>query len=378
MRFLKNHKKIMLIITENCNLACRYCYEQNKHKKAMTFETAKEIIDRAYSKMDGYDSMVIELHGGEPFLNFPLMCQIDEYVMSNYSSTDVLFRAITNGTLVHGEIQEWLYERRDRYEIMLSLDGVREQHDLNRCFPSGKGSYEMIDLNFFQKTWDKCPVSMTINEDTLEELANNTIAISEMGFDCLNAFEWAYDWDLEKNIPILKNELKKLVEYYSKNTDMQICLLMRNNFTAFFLPVDENYRYCVDIDDPLECYDAAGKYAPCHGFTDFTVGNPKKAAEFADMSISDFTFEDKNICKGCKLVRLCRICFAANYMLSGDMQIQNEAICVFNRICLEAAIEVQKKRISLKEAMSDYDREVIRAADAIAEYIMDKRFSTTI
>ena len=81
MKYLPNHKKIMLIITENCNLRCIYCYEKNKNGKSMTFETAKEILDRAYADMDGYESMVIELHGGEPFLNFTLIKKIDEYVI---------------------------------------------------------------------------------------------------------------------------------------------------------------------------------------------------------------------------------------------------------------------------------------------------------
>ena len=52
MKYLPNHKKIMLIITENCNLRCIYCYEKNKNGKSMTFETAKEILDRAYADMD--------------------------------------------------------------------------------------------------------------------------------------------------------------------------------------------------------------------------------------------------------------------------------------------------------------------------------------
>ena len=71
MKWLANHKKIMLIITESCNLRCEYCYEKNKNGKSMSFETAKRIIDHAYLDMSGYESMVIELHGGEPFINFP-------------------------------------------------------------------------------------------------------------------------------------------------------------------------------------------------------------------------------------------------------------------------------------------------------------------
>ena len=115
----------------------------------------KPILDQAYAKMEGYESMVIELHGGEPFINFPLIEKIDAYVMENYGDIPVLFRMITNGTLVHGRIQEWLSSRAERYELMLSIDGKQEQHDINRKQISGKGSFEQIDLDFFLKTWKK-------------------------------------------------------------------------------------------------------------------------------------------------------------------------------------------------------------------------------
>ena len=142
MKWLANHKKIMLIITESCNLRCKYCYEKNKNGKSMSFETAKRIIDHAYLDMSGYESMVIELHGGEPFINFPLMKKIDDYVIENYNHIPVLFRAITNGTLVHGEIQDWLKDRVDRYELMLSIDGKQDQNDENRKLINGEGSFK--------------------------------------------------------------------------------------------------------------------------------------------------------------------------------------------------------------------------------------------
>lgn len=51
----------------------------------MNFNTAKKILDYSFSQMDGYDGMTIELHGGEPFLNFSLIKKIDAYVMERYS-----------------------------------------------------------------------------------------------------------------------------------------------------------------------------------------------------------------------------------------------------------------------------------------------------
>ena len=369
MKVLPNHKKIMLIITENCNLRCRYCYEQNKNSRSMSFVTAKRILDKCYSDMDGYESMVIELHGGEPFLEFQLIKQIDGYVMEQYGHIPVLFRAITNGTMVHGEIKQWLFERRDRYEIMLSIDGKQQQHDENRKTAGGKGSFELIDIDFFKNTWKHCPVSMTVNERTLPFLAEGTIFLQENGFDCCNAFEWAVNWNLSKSVPILERELKKLVQWYSDHPDQQVCLLVRYHLKDFFDEISDDYRYCIDIDDPLECYDALGRYAPCHGFTAFTMGSEEKAEEFAGLTTNDFVFEKENLCYGCRLIRFCRICFAANHMLTGDCQKQSPEICLFNRMCIKAGIEIQRNRINKKERVDNNSQEVLKAADAIEEYL---------
>ncbi len=372
MRLLKNQKKIMLIVTESCNLRCVYCYEQEKRAGTMDFGTAKGILDRAYADMEGYESMVIELHGGEPFLNFPLIREIDAYVMEHYGAYPVLFRMITNGTLVHGEIQEWLRERADRYEVMLSMDGMKETHDRNRPYPGGRGSFEKIDLDFFKDTWENCPVSMTVNEKSLPDLAGNTIWMEEQGFDCLSAFEWATDWELEKNYPVLDGQLDLLVDYYIRNPGRKPCLLLRYNFRTFLRGFDGSYRYCVEIGDPIECYDAKGNFAPCHGFTEFTMGSGEQAEKFRGRTIRDFVFTEENRCYGCRLKRMCRICFAANQMQYGDMQRQNESICIFNQLCILKGIEILRGRLAGKRDVPEEERQELAAAGKVEEYIRQR------
>jgi sulfatase maturation enzyme AslB (radical SAM superfamily) len=53
-------RNITIQVTENCNLACTYCYEKHKTKKMMNKETAKAIIDLLF-KMYEDDN--------DPFIN---------------------------------------------------------------------------------------------------------------------------------------------------------------------------------------------------------------------------------------------------------------------------------------------------------------------
>ena len=41
----KEIKEITFQVTEDCCMACTYCYQNNKSNKVMTFETAKVFID---------------------------------------------------------------------------------------------------------------------------------------------------------------------------------------------------------------------------------------------------------------------------------------------------------------------------------------------
>ena len=77
-------------VTDNCNLACTYCYQIHKGKRRMSFETAKKFIDLLlFGKkgMSGYinpvrsPGLVVDFIGGEPFLEIELIDQICTYLI---------------------------------------------------------------------------------------------------------------------------------------------------------------------------------------------------------------------------------------------------------------------------------------------------------
>ena len=76
---------ITLTITEGCNLNCSYCYENHKSKKMMSFETARAIIDREFNNCK-YNEISLDFFGGEPFLYFDIIKQVDDYL--KFKNTD--------------------------------------------------------------------------------------------------------------------------------------------------------------------------------------------------------------------------------------------------------------------------------------------------
>ena len=147
-----NDRFITLTLTNMCNLNCTYCYEFNKSNRKMSFETANSIIDSDFQNGIEKDLFLhFSLFGGEPFLEFDLICKIVDYIEKNYSNYHKYNIDITtNGTLVHGEVQEWLKEHKKAVYCALSLDGTKEMHDTNRS-----NSFDKIDLDFFLSMYPK-------------------------------------------------------------------------------------------------------------------------------------------------------------------------------------------------------------------------------
>ena len=68
---MRRFVQVTLLVTDACNLRCKYCYQHQKKSNLMTWETAKQIIDDTFSCQ--YVVGCIYLMGGEPFLAFDLI-----------------------------------------------------------------------------------------------------------------------------------------------------------------------------------------------------------------------------------------------------------------------------------------------------------------
>ncbi|MCD7963272.1 MAG: 4Fe-4S cluster-binding domain-containing protein [Rikenellaceae bacterium] len=101
-----------LLITEECNLNCTYCYEHNKKRSLLSLDTAKNAIIETFEKAVSKNVEFVEIlfHGGEPFMAFNLIKEICEWLWRNKWQKKYICYATTNGTLIQGEIKKWVIE----------------------------------------------------------------------------------------------------------------------------------------------------------------------------------------------------------------------------------------------------------------------------
>jgi radical SAM peptide maturase (CXXX-repeat target family) len=150
-------KTVTFIVTEDCQLRCKYCYLAGKNKTSkMNFEIARATIDHLLRNREQFNegSVIWDFIGGEPFLEIDLIDRISDYAKLRMYETDhpwfnnYRFSFSTNG-LLYGKdkVQRYIAKNRSHISIGLSIDGTKRKHDSQRIFPNGRGSYDAVAKN---------------------------------------------------------------------------------------------------------------------------------------------------------------------------------------------------------------------------------------
>lgn len=146
-----NHRLTQLIlqVTQQCNLRCEYCaysgiYEGKRthSSEQMSFDTAKKAMDFFFDHSIENPDVTIGFYGGEPLLEFELVQKCVEYAKNRSEGKRVRFGMTTNGTLLTGRRAKFIAE--NEFNIGISLDGSKEEHDACRKFPDGTGSFDIV------------------------------------------------------------------------------------------------------------------------------------------------------------------------------------------------------------------------------------------
>jgi len=333
----KKKKSLAITVTENCNLECVYCYETAKSKRSINFELAKSIIEKEFLADDGYEEMEIDFHGGEPFLEFDLIKDICEYIWSKDWPKKYLCYTTTNGTLVHGEVKEWLQKNKEYFWCGLSLDGNKLMHDLNRS-----NSFDKIDLKFFLDNWPEQSVKMTLSPLSLPYLYDGVKFIEDFGGKLSNNLAYGIDWNSQDNKDILSRELMKLAERYAENIDLIVCPMINFPIERVSMP-NPDYKWC-GTGVSMVAYSVEGKSYPCHFFDPVTIGE-EKSKQSETLS---FDYPEKLIdpmCEDCVLQNACPTCYGSNFLATGNPALRDKNMCELSKICAQATAYLWVKKL---------------------------------
>lgn len=172
-----------LIITQGCNLGCKYCFLENMDanwvNRRMDIKTASVAIDKyvQHIKKNKIAEACIMLFGGEPLINWELFKGIINYTRTTYpelfrknAKNKLSFRTVTNGTLITK--QKALYFKKNNIIPAISLDGPKHINDKNRIFKGGnKSVYDAVMnvIKILKENDCQFGLSITLSKEVVEE-----------------------------------------------------------------------------------------------------------------------------------------------------------------------------------------------------------------
>ena len=341
----------MLMVTHACNLNCTYCYESHKKNAYMDINLAKEIIlkeAKFVKDSDQFDELEIDFMGGEPFMNFPLIKEIVEWLEGGVIDVPYICFATTNSTLLTDEIKNWLRVHKNSIILSASYDGNSEMQSTNR----GTDKYN-LDLDFFHELWTNQTLHMTISKETLPNLAEGILDIHQKGYKVEGGLADGVDWTIEDAL-LYREQLCILKDFYLKN----IVLTPFNRLTRYvnvFNSSDTEKiqgKWC-GAGKGMATYDIDGKKYGCHMFTPVVLGDRAILADSVDWDSPKSTADD--YCKSCVLRGFCPTCQGSNYMYRGNIADRDKNWC--SMILAEAltACEFQIELISKMDKLDEKD-----------------------
>lgn len=316
---------LSIVLTNQCNLNCVYCYESHKAKHHIEEKKVKDIITE-YLNSPLYEEVEIDFFGGEPFLEFDTIKNVCEWVWTRQWKNKYIFFATTNGVLVQGEIKEWLRQHKRGFWCCLSLDGTRDSHNTNRS-----NSFDKIDIAFFKECWPKQTVKMTISKETVEHIYENIVFIHSLGFEITGTnFAEGIDWENEKYIKIVASQLEKLVKFYIEHPELKSAPIV-NMAIHKCADTKEPRKWC-GCGEHMVAYETDGKKYPCTFFTPMTFS--KNILE--DVLKKDFAdydaFVDKDCYENCYLEPVCNCCYGANLLSNNKINKRDRSKCALTKI----------------------------------------------
>ncbi len=206
------------VMTENCNLACSYCFIENKmdhtiaRERMMTKERAKQgldffcrLIKEDQTQFDAEKTIII--YGGEPLTNFEvinyLLNLIRDYRSQGKLPEQTNISMISNGTLMTKEIAATLKD--NNVSVAISLDGANASSNSCRKFHNNVPAFNKI-TDGIQTVIDagcNCGLSVTLTEETIKNLDQieemvNRYHVNSLGFNILmtdDAFQVAPEYN---------------------------------------------------------------------------------------------------------------------------------------------------------------------------------------
>jgi sulfatase maturation enzyme AslB (radical SAM superfamily) len=237
--------RLVFLVTNNCQLRCRYC-KFRKNTVSMDEATFKKGI-RLFVR-SGSDDMEVHFFGGEPLLNFDLIKKGTMYAekLAKKHKKKITFIIPTNGIALDREKIDFF--KKHRFAIKCSIDGNIKDQLKNRPILGGINYMPMVLENFRNliRSGVNCGAVSVVVPDQTPDMFKNFVFLAEVGFKKIQ---------INYGLGVVWSD-KKRMEFFSQSKKIAVFAKRRGiQFTNSMVfekePISLNAGYTIDSEGDI-------------------------------------------------------------------------------------------------------------------------------
>jgi len=286
---LDNIKNITFQVTDRCSLKCSYCYQINKGKRKMSFETAKKAIDLIFSDDPsirdylGNDvkAYIIEFIGGEPTLEPELMDQVVNYFREVAFKKDPMIVArsrisIASNGMHYFEpaVNKFLMKNANSLSFSISLDGNKELHDSCRRFPDGSPSFDkaIAAIHDWRAHGNEMGSKITLCPANIDKCFEASKFMVEEGYNIIHInFVYEEGWSID-DAKVCYEQLKKFADYMLELDAPQNIFYALFDYDKYTPQNEAEDKNWCGGDGNMLAIDPDGRLFPCIRYMESALG----------------------------------------------------------------------------------------------------------
>jgi uncharacterized protein len=342
-----NISSICLHIAHKCNLTCEYCYADagsfGGKRALMSRDVMKKAVDFALANSGSIKEINIGFFGGEPLLNFNLICECAEYAKEKAAkhSKQITFSMASNALLLTQKIMDFI--SKENFSLLFSLDGPQKIHDRMRRFPSGQGTHYHALKNikeYFNHYSEDFTVRGTFTRTT-PNFSDQVIFLNEQGFKSISvepaqlAINNPHSISTCGDISRILREYDRLSDVYIENfnKDRPLHFFHFDNYLKKLLNPQPTHVECgaggrfiaITPDGKIfPCFESVVEKENCIGHVESGFDRQKRKI-FQSMHV-----DARTECRGCWLKYFCGGgCHAFNIRYNNDIKMPYKPQCEF-------------------------------------------------
>ncbi len=349
--------------TLNCNLGCKYCYEENKTGR-MKSDTIDAIMKRIGERADALNRVDINWYGGEPLLALDIIEELTVKLLDMAKEKNFRYSSsmISNGYLLSKDNVQKLRELKVSI-LQVTIDGPRRIHDTRRPLKNGNGSFDRI-LENIKYASDYIGIGVRVNvdrnfsEEIIKELLDELVRaglqkkigvyfgqLEPASSVCANIADHCYN----------ANEFSQAeVKYYR--------LLLDNGFHVQKLPSPISV-YCMAQGIGAHLIDPDGDLYRCYnhvGIKEKSCGNIADDFDFQHPIFREYFDFDPFTDESCRTCEILPICMGGCPSRRIDRGLKGEERCETWKHNLDSMLDIIAISRRREQLQKEQDAELAR------------------